>query len=139
MAGATALALSGPALANPSPRPSTAGPATAAMVLAQAQTPGAPSVVNTPNATIIIAPKAPPAPEAETPPPPPSPTFVWEPGHWSWDGVNFAWQAGKYVEKPSVTATFTPGHWQQTPAGWQWIDGHWDYEGTGSSTPPPRM
>jgi hypothetical protein len=131
MAGATALALCGPALANPPIAAS--GPA----VTAQAQAPATPSVVNTPDATIIIAPKAPPAPEAETPPPSPSPSFVWEPGHWAWTGTAFDWQPGKYVEKPTVTATYTPGHWQQGPEGWAWVDGSWDYAGVGSSTPPP--
>ncbi len=151
MAGMTALAFRVPAFAEP-PTPLHPGAAGAlappATVLAQTQMPGSPpSVVATPapGTTVIIAPTAPPAPQAETPPPPPAPSYAWEPGRWYWDGTQFVWEAGKYVEKPTMAAAYVPGHWQQNPDGWVWVDGQWNYPGVGSSTPPlgapppPRM
>ncbi len=86
----------------------------------------------------IVVPTAPPAPQSEIPPPAPSPTYVWEPGRWSWNGVQYLWNPGKYVERPTVSATYVPGHWEQYANGWVWYDGRWDYSGSGSSTPPVR-
>jgi hypothetical protein len=80
-----------------------------------------------------FAPSPPPPPEVETPPPTPSPTYVWESGHWYWNGLQYHWQAGKYVAKPAATATFKPGHWEQRPEGWVWVNSEWSYrtQGTG--------
>ncbi len=144
IAGATALAFSAPAFAQTSitPHSGTVGPeAATAIVLAQALPPALPPAVAAtpaPGTTVIIAPNAPPPPEAETPPPPPAPTYVWDPGHWTWDGTQFGWDAGKYIEKPQVSASFVPGHWEQNPNGWAWVPSQWNYPGVGSST-PPRM
>jgi hypothetical protein len=78
--------------------------------------------------TEIIAPSAPPAPEAETIPPPPSSVVYWQPGRWNWTGASWAWIPGQYVQRPQPQAVWQPGHWQQAAngAGWQWIDGHWE-------------
>jgi hypothetical protein len=145
MAGVTALAFSVPAFAAPA-APLHPGIATAAAqpstVLAQAQVlepPPPPVTVPAPGTTVVIAPTAPPPPEAETPPPPPASTYVWDPGRWYWNGTQFAWEAGKYVQKPTITATFVPGHWEQSPDGWTWIQSQWDYPGVGSSAPPPGV
>ena len=140
IAGATALAISAPALAE-SPTPLHSGfaqDAGAAVItqptteVAQAQMPAYPPAAP----TIVIAPTAPPAPQTEIPPPAPTPSYVWEAGHWAWNGLQYIWQPGKYVEKPTVSATFVSGHWEEHPNGWFWVQGHWDYPGVGSSTPP---
>jgi hypothetical protein len=140
IAGATALAISAPALAE-SPTTLHRGfepDAGAAFVtrptteVAQAQMPAYPPAAS----TIVIAPTAPPAPQTEIPPPAPVPSYVWEAGHWAWNGLQYIWQSGKYVEKPTVSATFVSGHWEEHPNGWFWVQGHWDYPGVGSSTPP---
>ena len=127
LGAAIALGCGAPAFAAP-PVALHPGAATGPVVLSPAPPPGTPSVVTpAPGATtIIVAPAAPPAARAETPPPP-APTFVWDPGRWAWNGVQYVWQPGKYVEKPMVTATFVPGHWRQGPDGWVWTDSHWDY------------
>ena len=57
----------------------------------------------------------------------PPPTYVWEPGHWYWNGVRYHWQPGRYIAKPTTTATYTPGQWEQRPQGWRWVDGQWSY------------
>jgi hypothetical protein len=142
IAGATALAISAPALAD-SPTSLHRGfepDAGAALVtrptteVAQAQMPAYPRAAP----TIVIAPTAAPAPQTEVPPPAPAPapSYVWEAGHWAWNGLQYIWQPEKYVEKPTVSATFVSGDWEEHPNGWFWVQGHWDYPGVGSSTPP---
>jgi len=82
-----------------------------------------------PQSQVIIAPTAPPPPRVETVPPPPSEearVMYWRPGHWAWDGANWTWETGQYVERPSTQAVWEPGHWVQQPGGgYVWIDGHW--------------
>jgi YXWGXW repeat-containing protein len=144
VAGMATLAIGAPALADP-PTPlhpdlglSAVSPA--ADILAQAYpappsyppapppaSPFAATPPAPPPSTASLAPNPPPPLEAETPPPSPSPTFVWEPGHWYWNGVHYQWQPGRYIAKPTMTATYTPGHWEQRPEGWLWVGGQWSY------------
>ena len=88
----------------------------------------APAQVQSPS-QVIIAPNAPPPPRIETIPPPPSEearVMYWRPGHWAWDGMNWAWTPGTYVERPSAQAVWEPGHWVQQPSGgYVWVDGRW--------------
>jgi hypothetical protein len=117
LAGVAALAMSGAVAAFAQ----TALHPPADTVVAQA-----PAVAVTPGTTIVVAPSAPPPPRVETPPPPPAPSYVWEPGRWSWNGAQFAWEPGKYVERPTVSAHFTPGHWEQRSQGWAWVPSQWN-------------
>lgn len=77
----------------------------------------------------ITAPKPPPPPRYEVPPPPPparADMVVWDPGHWRWDGHDWDWKPGHFVERPRREAQWVPGHWQERPNGsWAWIEGHW--------------
>jgi len=130
IAGAAALTTGASAFAQAPISLHGSGPTTE---VAQAQAPLYP-----PAAPSIVVPTAPPAPQPENPPPAPSPTYVWEPGHWSWNGVQYFWNPGKYVERPTVSATYVPGHWERYTNGWVWYDGRWDYSSSGSSTPPVR-
>lgn len=75
--------------------------------------------------TSLAAPYAPPPPRVEAPPPAPSPLAMWQAGHWSWNGAQYGWTPGHYVERPTASATWIPGRWQQGPAGWIWVDGYW--------------
>jgi len=78
----------------------------------------------------VIAPTAPPPPRVEVIPPPPSPTTtVWEAGYWSWNGSDWTWVTGHYVERPSPQAVWEPGHWMKQANGWRWIDGRWNVAG----------
>ena len=124
VAGLTGVTIGAPALAE---APIALHPTTQ---IAQALTPPFPPPVTVP--------VAPPNPQEEIPPPSPSPTYVWEPGHWSWNGMQYFWQPGKYLERPSAATTYVAGHWEQYPNGWIWVAGQWDNSGVGSSTPPWR-
>lgn len=76
-------------------------------------------------ADAVVAPKAPPPTRAEIPPPAPSPQALWRFGHWSWDGQQFVWNRGQYVERPWPSASWIPGYWEQRPEGWIRVDGQW--------------
>jgi hypothetical protein len=79
----------------------------------------------TPAAETIPAPHAPPPTRAEIPPPSPSPQALWRFGHWSWNGKQFVWNPGHYVERPSPEASWIPGYWEQRPEGWIRVDDQW--------------
>jgi hypothetical protein len=68
---------------------------------------------------------APPAPVVEVAPPPPAPGYVWQPGYWSWNGVQYVWVPGGYVVASYVHAAWVPGAWVRHRPGWVWIAGHW--------------
>jgi hypothetical protein len=76
-------------------------------------------------AEVPAAPQPPPPTRAEIPPPAPSPRALWQFGHWSWNGRQFVWNPGQYVERPSPTASWIPGYWEQRPEGWIRVDGQW--------------
>ena len=66
-----------------------------------------------------------PAPPVEVVPPPPGRAFVWEPGHWQWNGVAYAWEPGRYLARQAHFAHFIPGHWSLRHVGWVWVPAHW--------------
>ena len=76
-------------------------------------------------AETIPAPNPPPPTRAEIPPPAPSPQALWRFGHWSWNGKQFVWSPGHYVERPSPEASWIPGYWEQRPEGWIRVDDQW--------------
>jgi YXWGXW repeat-containing protein len=75
----------------------------------------------------IVAPMPPPPPRYEVVPPPPRPaeTLAWRPGHWHWNGREYVWVHGGYMERPRPAATWDPGHWDDRGGRWVWVDGHW--------------
>lgn len=89
----------------------------------------APAPVQYAQSTVVIAPNAPPPPRVETVPSPPSAgtqVMYWQQGHWMWNGANWEWAPGQYVQRPAPQAVWEPGHWAQQPSGgYIWVDGHW--------------
>jgi hypothetical protein len=77
----------------------------------------------------VVAPRAPPPTRYEVAPPAPRDRveiLVWDPGRWRWDGRDWEWVPGHYVERPHREAHWEPGHWNERPNGsWVWIEGHW--------------
>jgi len=96
----TALAVSAPVLAE--------APIALHSEVAQTQIPAYP-----PTAPGLVARAPLPGPQAEIPPPARSPGYDWEHGHWSWNGMQYLWQPGRYVDRPAAFATYMPGHWEQ--------------------------
>jgi hypothetical protein len=68
---------------------------------------------------------APPVPFVEPVPVAPSSGYVWQPGYWAWNGVQYVWVSGQYVVAPYPAAVWVPGAWIGVGAGWEWRPGHW--------------
>ncbi len=71
---------------------------------------------------------APPPVRIETPPPPPGPPaeFVWQPGHWRWDGHQHVWHAGVWAHPPAGYHAWVAPHWDRHPDGhWSFVEGYW--------------
>lgn len=60
------------------------------------------------------------------PPPPPGPRYVWEPGHWHWNGLAYVWVRGHYVIRGAAWHRFVPGHWGPRGGVFVWIPAHWE-------------
>jgi hypothetical protein len=73
--------------------------------------------------TYLPQPPAPPqvAPPGESP----GPDTFYVPGHWVWNGVQYAWQAG-YWARIQPGYVWIPGHYRWTPGGYIYIAGYWD-------------
>ena len=74
---------------------------------------------------VVVTRPAPPAPRAEFQPPPPNERAVWDPGRWNWNGREYVWVGGHYIERPNVAMRWEPGHWAPQGGNWVWIDGRW--------------
>ena len=80
-----------------------------------------------PPAAVIVQ-RPPPAEIVETVSPPPGPreAWVWQRGHWRWDGYDYRWAPGHWVERPAHVTEWVAPHWQQHPnGGWIFIEGTW--------------
>ena len=76
---------------------------------------------------IIGVPPPPERIEVIAPPPPHPELFVWDKGHWRWDGHAHFWVAGHYERIPHPGAIRVPGHWEQMPDGrWHFHAPHWE-------------
>jgi hypothetical protein len=69
-----------------------------------------------------------PPPREELVPPPPGARYVWEPGHWHWNGVQYAWVPGHYILRHARYSHWVPGRWQWAPrqGRWVWQPSHWE-------------
>ncbi|WP_419896597.1 hypothetical protein [Roseomonas sp. USHLN139] len=83
-------------------------------------------------ATACAQPAPPPYPpvpelrrEAPLPPPPMPERYVWQPGHWHWNGAAYEWIGGRWILRPVRGAEWVHGHWAWGNAGWAWVPGHW--------------
>ncbi len=56
---------------------------------------------------------------------PPSATSVWIPSHWEWNGHEWVWVHGEWMEPPNAGAIWEPSHWGWNGHEWVWISGHW--------------
>ncbi|MDR3525474.1 MAG: hypothetical protein P4L66_15395 [Acetobacteraceae bacterium] len=68
-----------------------------------------------------------PVPELRREPmPPPRPGFLWEPGHWRWDGRAYFWVRGHWIEARPHYHRYIPGHWDRRGPNWFWVEPHWE-------------
>lgn len=66
-----------------------------------------------------------PPPRYEPVPPPPGGRYVWENGHWQWNGVQYVWVPGRYVVRRPGWGRYAPGHWAVRHGRWVWVPAHW--------------
>ena len=73
-------------------------------------------------------PMAPPPLRYEAVPPPRGERFIWEPGHWHWNGARYVWFGGRYVERRRGYGHYVPGRWVWSPrmGRHEWIGAHWE-------------
>jgi hypothetical protein len=58
-------------------------------------------------------------------PPLPAPGYLWSPGYWAWDGSDYYWVPGTWVEPPSSGMLWTPGYWGWNDGLYAWNAGYW--------------
>jgi hypothetical protein len=58
--------------------------------------------------------------------PPPRRGFLWEPGHWRWDGREYFWVRGRWIEEGPRFRHFVHGHWERRGPAWFWVEPHWE-------------
>jgi len=68
-----------------------------------------------------------PPPRHEHMPPQPHGNVVWQPGHWHWDGHQYVWVGGHYVERHPHHRTWAAGHWAWSHRDnrYIWNPPHW--------------
>ena len=52
--------------------------------------------------------------------------FLWEPGHWRWDGHDYHWERGHWIEHRPHYRFYVHGHWERRGPGWFWVEPHWE-------------
>ncbi|WP_208726391.1 YXWGXW repeat-containing protein, partial [Corallococcus terminator] len=76
-----------------------------------------------------IAPTAPPDMPSETPTARPYAGAVWTSGHWYWDGDQWLFKSGGWVERmPGYQ--YVNGYWAEDGDVWRWISGGWAQQGS---------
>jgi hypothetical protein len=55
----------------------------------------------------------------------PAPGYLWSPGYWAWDGNDYYWVPGTWVEPPSSGMLWTPGYWNYQNGSYVWSEGYW--------------
>ena len=58
-------------------------------------------------------------------PPLPEPGYIWTPGYWAWDGSDYYWVPGTWVEPPQPGLLWTPGYWAWNDGAYVWNGGYW--------------
>jgi hypothetical protein len=88
-------------------------------------------VVRTPEVVVpeVVVAQPPPAIRVETVPPPPGDpnVYIWQPGHWRWEGNAYVWHRGHYEKRPSRTAVWVQPEWVARGGQWVFKPGHWAY------------
>lgn len=68
---------------------------------------------------------APPVIPVYVQPPLPAPGYLFVPGYWQWDGMDYYWVPGTWVEPPVDGMLWTPGYWNYQDGFYVWSDGYW--------------
>lgn len=58
-------------------------------------------------------------------PPVSSVVLIWQPGHFDWDGTDYVWVPGEWVDRDGHGTAWRDGDWTGTDASAVWVPGHW--------------
>ncbi|MCW3473790.1 YXWGXW repeat-containing protein [Limobrevibacterium gyesilva] len=73
-------------------------------------------------------PTPPPIKREEIPKPPVSEQEqIWQPGHWDWNGNNYAWREGSWIKREGRANQWMDGYWDRpsVPGTCVWNPAHW--------------
>jgi len=71
-------------------------------------------------------PPVPPIRAEQVPTPPHSQVvLIWQPGHFDWNGVEYIWIPGEWVDRAGHGTLWQDGYWQQSAQTSQWLPAHW--------------
>ena len=77
---------------------------------------------------VIQADEAPPPLPEYDQPPIPAPGYLWTPGYWAWNNVDYFWVPGVWVEPPEPGLLWTPGYWGFVGGLYAFRQGYWGRE-----------
>ena len=83
-----------------------------------------PSAVG-PAAPVIYADEPPPPLPDYDQPPIPEPGYIWIPGYWAWNNVDYYWVPGVWIEPPEPGLLWTPGYWSFSHGAYAFRRGYW--------------
>ncbi len=55
----------------------------------------------------------------------PNSNSSWVPGDYYWDGNDWQWSDGYWVDNPWSDVLWIPGHWSDRWWGYTWVPGYW--------------
>ncbi len=58
-------------------------------------------------------------------PPIPGPDYMWTPGYWSWNNVEYYWVPGTWILPPQPGLLWTPGYWGFANGAYIFHRGYW--------------
>ena len=58
-------------------------------------------------------------------PPLPAPGYMWTPGYWAWNNLDYYWVPGTWVEPPRPGLLWTPGYWGFVNGLYVFNQGYW--------------
>ena len=73
----------------------------------------------------ISVPIAPPVLPVYAQPAIPAPGYIWTPGYWTWNGMDYFWVPGTWVLPPRVGLLWTPGYWGWSNGAYVFNAGYW--------------
>ena len=85
---------------------------------------GAPLTTGGADVAIYADEAPPPLPDYDQPPIP-AEGDMWTPGYWSWNGYEYFWVPGTWVEPPQPGFLWTPGYWAFVGSVYAFHRGYW--------------
>lgn len=70
--------------------------------------------------------ECPPADLVEAIPACPGDDYVWQKGHWQWNG-SWVWAGGQWARRPNNYSAYVPGYWRLSKHHhrWEWVAPYW--------------